>query len=95
MSEATLESIAADLADIKTKLSEFYSANSPTMSKQDARQELYDVQQRIQMLTQERFMLQQLFREGRSKEDAIAYYKRMLNGEKPWLDPDANWKEKI
>jgi hypothetical protein len=79
---ATLDSIAADLADIKAKLAE----NFPDTKQQ---QTLQDDQQRIQMLSQERFMIQQLQREGFSKEDAITYYERMLKGEKPWREHGA------
>lgn len=91
MSEATLGSIAGDLADIKTKLADLqaYYSSQP----QQTRLELQDLQQRVQILTQERHMLQQLQREGLSKKEAIIYYGRMIKGEKPWLD--ANAKEKI
>ena len=88
----TLESIAADIVEIKAKLVELFLSD-PIHERLDniARQELLDSQQRFQQLQQERLMITQLQMEGYTIEEAIAYYKRMLKGERPWLD---NIKEK-
>lgn len=87
MSEVTLESLAAEVAEIKIKVTEIYSSHPVQQALTSARQQSAKNQQEIQNLQQERQMITQLQMEGYTKEEAVVYYNRMLNGEKPWLDP--------
>jgi len=72
----TIEDLAADILDIKTKINEMYLvspvgqlANMNSMN-----------------LLQERQTILSLQMEGYTKAEAIAYWTRMKNGERPWLD---------
>jgi DNA-binding transcriptional MerR regulator len=46
--------------------------------------------QALNALQQERQMITQLQMEGYTKEEAVKYYNRMLNGEKPWMDKETS-----
>ena len=43
-------------------------------------------QQQMSAIHQERQMITQLQMEGYTKDEAVKYYERMLNGEKPWME---------
>jgi regulator of replication initiation timing len=95
MSEITLEVLAAEVAEIKTKVNEIYTSSPVQQAIIQANQQKLQneqmakqkEQQKIQQLQQERQMITQLQMEGYTKEEAVIYYSRMLKGEKPWLDP--------
>lgn len=84
---ATIESLAADLAAMKSQVTDIYNSSpAGQVAAQEAARALQMEQTALQSLQQERQFLSQLQMEGYSKADAIAYYNRMKSGEKPWLD---------
>jgi hypothetical protein len=76
----TLESIATDIAELKQKIEAIYQSNNVQIYANQM------AQQKLQNLQMERSLITQLQMEGFTKAEALAYYQRMLNGEKPWLD---------
>jgi quinolinate synthase len=95
--EVTLESLATEIAEIKSMITGIFNSQSVQQTIFQAEQNKAQaeqmaeikVQQKLQQLQQERQMITQLQMEGYSKEEAIVYYERMLKGEKPWLDSPA------
>jgi ElaB/YqjD/DUF883 family membrane-anchored ribosome-binding protein len=73
---ATYDDVLSAISALSSKLDTMISSSSNVS------------QQQIQALTQERQTITQLQMEGFTKAEAIAYYQRMLKGEKPWLDPE-------